>query len=139
MIMCLREQQNQKRLRLPAQGYRLRCGNGKSCWSCCGRVSRGRVVHAGGEVRECADERPEGAERLKHRAAAAHLAELPAAEPPHVILRLEGITSDGPPGNYQIYLNYPQADRTTAGSVRYYVGLLAGLGVDHHHGPPAGR
>ncbi len=70
------------------------------------------------------------------QAAAAHLAELPAAaEPPHVILQLEGITSDGPPGNYLIYLNYPQADRTTAGAVPHYVGLLAGFGADHHHGP----
>jgi tyrosinase len=66
--------------------------------------------------------------------AAAQLAEAPSgAEPPRVILRLEGITADGPPGNYEIYLNYPQADRGTAGSVPHYVGLLAGFGADHHH------
>ena len=68
------------------------------------------------------------------QAAAARLADLTSgAEPPHVILRLEGITADGPPGNYEIYLNYPQADRQTAGSVPHYVGLLAGFGADHHH------
>ena len=66
--------------------------------------------------------------------AAAQLAEAPSgAEPPRVILRLEGITADGPPGNYEIYLNYPQADRGTAGSVPHYAGLLAGFGADHHH------
>jgi len=54
-------------------------------------------------------------------------------EAPRVILRLEGITADGPPGNYEIYLNYPEADRRTAGSVPHYVGLLAGFGADHHH------
>ena len=63
--------------------------------------------------------------RLTERAA--------GTEAPRVILRLEGITADGPPGNYEIYLNYPQADRTTAGSVPHYVGLLAGFGADHHH------
>ena len=57
------------------------------------------------------------------------------AEPPHVILHLEDITADGPPGNYEIYLNYPEADRTTAASVPHYVGLLAGFGADHHHEP----
>jgi tyrosinase len=68
------------------------------------------------------------------QAAAAQLAESPSgAEPPRVILRLEGITADGPPGNYEIYLNYPEADRGTAGSVPHYVGLLAGFGADHHH------
>lgn len=66
--------------------------------------------------------------------AVARLTERPAGtEAPRVILRLEGITADGPPGNYEIYLNYPQADRTTAGSVPHYVGLLAGFGADHHH------
>jgi tyrosinase len=68
------------------------------------------------------------------QAAATQLAESPSgAESPRVILRLEGITADGPPGNYEIYLNYPQADRGTAGSVPHYVGLLAGFGADHHH------
>jgi tyrosinase len=66
--------------------------------------------------------------------AVARLAERPAGtEAPRVILRLEGITADGPPGNYEIYLNYPEADRRTAGSVPHYVGLLAGFGADHHH------
>jgi tyrosinase len=68
------------------------------------------------------------------QAAAARLAQPSSgAEPPRVILRLEGITADGPPGNYEIYLNYPEADRTTAGSVPHYAGLLAGFGADHHH------
>ncbi|HTU77498.1 MAG TPA: tyrosinase family protein [Solirubrobacteraceae bacterium] len=68
------------------------------------------------------------------RAAVARLAE-PAAEAgqPRVLLRLQGIVADGPPGNYEIYLNYPDADRATAGSVPHYVGLLAGFGADHHH------
>ena len=66
--------------------------------------------------------------------AVARLTERPAGtEAPRVILRLEGITADGPPGNYEIYLNYPEADRRTAGSVPHYVGLLAGFGADHHH------
>jgi len=63
--------------------------------------------------------------RLTERAA--------GTEAPRVILRLEGITADGPPGNYEIYLNYPEADRTTAGSVPHYVGLLAGFCADRHH------
>jgi tyrosinase len=68
------------------------------------------------------------------RATVAALAEAPAGvQPPRVILRLEGITADGPPGNYEVYLNYPEADRSTAGSVPHYVGLLAGFGADHHH------
>jgi hypothetical protein len=61
------------------------------------------------------------------------------AQPPRVILHLEGITADGPPGNYEVYLNYPEADRTTAGSVPHYVGLLAGFGSDHHHDHGAGE
>jgi tyrosinase len=66
--------------------------------------------------------------------ALARLAEpAPNEEPPHVLLHLQGIVADGPPGNYEIYLNYPDADRETAGSVPHYVGLLAGFGSDHHH------
>jgi tyrosinase len=75
----------------------------------------------------------------QERAAVAEEAETTAgAQPPRVILHLEGITADGPPGNYEVYLNYPEADRTTAGSVPHYVGLLAGFGSDHHHDHGAG-
>lgn len=51
-----------------------------------------------------------------------------------VILRLEEVVADGPPANYEVYLNYPQADRQTAGSAPEFVGLLPGFGADHHHG-----
>jgi tyrosinase len=71
--------------------------------------------------------------REQVQAAAARLAQGSSDAEPRVILRLEGITADGPPGNYEIYLNYPEADRATAGSVPHYVGLLAGFGADHHH------
>jgi tyrosinase-like protein len=68
------------------------------------------------------------------RVAVARLSELPVgAEPPHVVLQLDGIVADGPPGNYEIYLNYPEADREVAASVPHYVGLLAGFGADHQH------
>jgi tyrosinase len=68
------------------------------------------------------------------QSAVARLAELDEApESPHVLLHLEGVVAEGPPGNYEIYLNYPDADRETAGSVPHYVGLLAGFGADHHH------
>jgi len=53
---------------------------------------------------------------------------------PRVKLHLEGIVADGPPGNYEIYLNYPDANRETAGRVPHYVGLLAGFGADHRNG-----
>jgi tyrosinase len=55
-------------------------------------------------------------------------------EAPRVYLHLDEITADGPPGNYEVYLNYPDADRTTAGTVPHYVGVLAGFGADHVHG-----
>jgi Common central domain of tyrosinase len=52
---------------------------------------------------------------------------------PHVYLHLDGITADGPPGNYEVYLNYPDADYKTEGTVPHYVGVLAGFGADHVH------
>jgi hypothetical protein len=100
------------------------------------RVLQASAAPAGGSVAELGQQPvtvpvPVGAQV---QAAATQLAEPPSgAESPRVILRLEGITADGPPGNYEIYLNYPQADRGTAGSVPHYVGLLAGFGADHHH------
>jgi tyrosinase len=51
---------------------------------------------------------------------------------PHVILRLEDIVADTP-GNYEVYLNYPDADQETKGSVPHFVGLLSGFGADHAH------
>jgi tyrosinase len=50
------------------------------------------------------------------------------------VLQLDGIVSHGPPGNYEVYLNYPDADRETAGSVPYFVGLFSGFGANHSHG-----
>jgi tyrosinase len=55
-------------------------------------------------------------------------------EAPRVVLDLENVVADGPPGNYEVYLNYPDADQETKGSVPHYVGLLAGFGADHSHG-----
>jgi tyrosinase len=54
-------------------------------------------------------------------------------EAPRVYLHLDGVTTDGIPGNYEVYLNYPDADQTTKGSVPHYVGVLAGFGADHVH------
>jgi hypothetical protein len=54
-------------------------------------------------------------------------------EAPNVVLDLENVVADGPPGNYEVYLNYPEADQETKGSVPHYVGLLAGFGADHLH------
>jgi tyrosinase len=56
-----------------------------------------------------------------------------AEEAPHVVLDLENVVAEGPPGNYEVYLNYPDADQETKGSVPHYVGLLAGFGADHLH------
>ncbi|MGH2731825.1 MAG: tyrosinase family protein [Actinomycetota bacterium] len=64
--------------------------------------------------------------------AQALLAAAPEA-PARVELVLEGVAASGPPGNYEIYLNYPDADRRTAGTVPNFVGLLAGFGADHQH------
>jgi tyrosinase len=63
------------------------------------------------------------------------LEELRAApeEAPRVMLHLDDVVAEGPPGNYEVYLNYPDANQETAGSVPHYVGLLAGFGTDHHH------
>jgi hypothetical protein len=58
----------------------------------------------------------------------------PPERAPRVILHLDGIVAEGPPGNYEIYLNYPDADRETAGLVPHFVGMLAGFGSEHHHG-----
>jgi tyrosinase len=57
-----------------------------------------------------------------------------AEEPSHVVLDLENVVSEGAPGNYEVYLNYPDADQETKGTVPHYVGLLAGFGADHSHG-----
>lgn len=56
------------------------------------------------------------------------------AEPSRVMLDLEGVTADGPAGNYAVYLNHPDADRDTPASVPHYVGLLATFGAEHGHG-----
>jgi tyrosinase len=52
---------------------------------------------------------------------------------PHVTLYLEDVVATGVPGNYEVYLNYPDADQSTSGSVPHYCGLLSGFGADHHH------
>ncbi len=57
--------------------------------------------------------------------------------PPRVILHLENVTADGPPPNYEVYLNYPDATYDTAGDHPHYVGILAGFGADHMHGEHA--
>jgi hypothetical protein len=101
-----------------------------------GRVLQASAVPAGGGAVELGHEPVTASVPVPEQvqAAAARLAEVPSgAGSPRVILRLAGITADGPPGNYEIYLNYPQADRGTAGSVPHYAGLLAGFGADHHH------
>jgi tyrosinase len=55
------------------------------------------------------------------------------AQAPRVVLALENVLAEGPPGNYEVYLNYPDADQETKGTVPHYVGLLAGFGADHLH------
>lgn len=54
--------------------------------------------------------------------------------PPRVMLHLRGVVADSPPGNYEIYVNYTQANRMTAGSAPQFAGVLPGFGADHHHG-----
>jgi tyrosinase len=53
---------------------------------------------------------------------------------PKVTLWIEDVVATGVPGNYEVYLNYPGADRSTSGAVPHYVGLLSGFGSDHAHG-----
>lgn len=68
------------------------------------------------------------------RAAVARLAELgDDAHAPHVTLHIDGIASEGPAGNYEVYLNHPEADRTTEGMVPHFVGVLSSFGAEHHH------
>jgi tyrosinase len=65
------------------------------------------------------------------------LASLDAEDPTEArrtVLELDGVVSHGPPGNYEVYLNYPDADRETEGSVPYFVGLLSAFGANHAHG-----
>lgn len=55
-------------------------------------------------------------------------------EPKRVVLLLEGIVTKGPPGNYEVYLNNTDVDRTTAGDVPHFVGLFSAFGANHSHG-----
>ena len=61
------------------------------------------------------------------------LAALDAApeEPPLVVLHLDGISAKQPAGNYEVYMNYPDADKETAGEVPHYVGVLPSFGAEH--------
>ena len=59
--------------------------------------------------------------------------------PRRVILKLEGIVADGPPGNYEIYLNNRDVDRATAGEVAHFVGLISAFGANHSHGDEHGH
>ena len=59
-----------------------------------------------------------------------------AAAPDEVtrlVLWVEDVVADGPPGVYEIYLNYPEANLETLGRVPNFVGHLVGFGADHHH------
>jgi tyrosinase len=51
-----------------------------------------------------------------------------------IVLYLDDVVSGTPPGDYDLYLNYPDATLGTGGSVPHYVGLMAGFGGDHEHG-----
>jgi tyrosinase len=51
-----------------------------------------------------------------------------------VLLHLEGITSKGPVGTYEVYLNDPEIAETTEGEGERYVGLLSTFGADHAAG-----
>jgi tyrosinase len=62
-----------------------------------------------------------------------------AAEPPRVTLHLDDIVTQGPPANYEVYLNNPEVGRDTAGQVPHFVGLFSAFGADHHHGEHEGH
>jgi hypothetical protein len=51
-----------------------------------------------------------------------------------VTLYLEDVTAKGNAGNYDVYLNYPDATAETAGEVPHYVGILATFGAGCHGG-----
>ena len=55
---------------------------------------------------------------------------------PRIILTLEGILADGPPHNYEIYLNTPGGDPGTT-EVPHFVGILGAFGANHRHGDHA--
>jgi tyrosinase len=59
-------------------------------------------------------------------------------KPPVVLLHLRGLASEGPAGNYDLYMNYPDADRHTGASVPHYVGMLSSFGAEHSHGGSEG-
>ena len=55
-------------------------------------------------------------------------------ESPRVTLRLDGVKAQGPTGNYEVYLNNTDVDRSTEGEVPHFVGLLSAFGTNHSHG-----
>src|SRR5205823_1654012 len=57
---------------------------------------------------------------------------------PRIMLHLQGVVADGPPGNYEIYVNHTEANRMTAGSAPQFAGVLPGFGADHNHGGDEG-
>lgn len=60
-------------------------------------------------------------------------------EGPHrTLLLLDGIVTEGSPGNYEVYLNNSDVDRDTAGEVPHFVGLFSAFGSDHSHGDEGG-
>lgn len=57
-----------------------------------------------------------------------------SGEAGRTVLQLEGIVAHGPTGNYEVYLNNPEVDLDTHGSVPHYVGLFSSFGAGHAHG-----
>jgi tyrosinase len=55
-------------------------------------------------------------------------------EPKRVILRLEGIVTKPPAGNYAVYLNRSGADHDTPADAPHLVGMFTAFGSDHDHG-----
>lgn len=62
------------------------------------------------------------------------LDEGPPEEARRIILHLDNITAQSPPGNYEVYINDPGADHDTSGEDPHFVGLFSAFGANHRHG-----
>ena len=62
-----------------------------------------------------------------------------ADEAPRVVLHVDDLAAERPALDYEIYLDYPEANAETQGDVPNFVGHLASFGAEHHHAHGGGE